>query len=314
MNLVTGGNGFVGRALCTALADRGERVVSAVRKPTTMNDVQVGDLDGKTDWRLALRGCEVVYHLAARVHVMSDDEIDPLSAYREVNVVGTLNLARQAVVAGVRRFIFVSSVKVNGESTTTQHFGSSDAPGPCDPYGQSKMEAEQALQKLGEETGLEVVIVRPPLVYGPGVKANFLNLIKLVKVGIPLPFGSVHNRRSMVALDNLVDLLIVCGNHPKAAGKIFMVSDGVDMGIDELVARIADAMHKRVLILPFPPFLIVLLAKLLGRRAVADRLLDSLQVDISDTRTILGWQPVVTPQAAIKQTVEHFFLVNGRSK
>ncbi|WP_332878340.1 UDP-glucose 4-epimerase family protein [Massilia sp. S19_KUP03_FR1] len=314
MNLVTGGNGFVGRALCTALADRGERVVSAVRKPTTMNDVQVGDLDGKTDWRLALRGCEVVYHLAARVHVMSDDETDPLSAYREVNVVGTLNLARQAVVAGVRRFIFVSSVKVNGESTTTQLFGSSDVPEPCDPYGQSKMEAEQALQKLGEETGLEVVIVRPPLVYGPGVKANFLNLIKLVKMGIPLPFGSVHNRRSMVALDNLVDLLIVCGNHPKAAGKIFMVSDGVDMGIDELVARIADAMQKRVLILPFPPFLIVLLAKLLGRRAVADRLLDSLQVDISATRTILGWQPVVTPQTAIKQTVEHFFLINGRSK
>lgn len=312
--LVTGSNGFVGKSLCSTLRVGGSTVRAAVRKAGGAGEINVGDLNGKTDWRVALQGCDVVFHLAARVHVMSDRDEDPLRAYREVNVDGTLNLARQAVQAGVRRFVFVSSVKVNGESTTTQPFRSSDVPMPCDPYGQSKMEAEQALQQLGRETGLEVVIVRPPLVYGPGVKANFVNLIKLVQKGIPLPFGSISNFRSMVALDNLVDLLIVCSKHPDAPGNIFMVSDGADMGIKELVTKIANAMNKRLWLVPVPVGLMIAAAKLLGKQGVVDRLLGSLQVDIAHTQATLAWQPVVTSQAAIDKTVEQFFLVNDRKK
>ena len=312
--LVTGSNGFVGKSLCSTLRVGGSTVRAAVRKAGGAGEINVGDLNGETDWRVALQGCDVVFHLAARVHVMSDKDEDPLRAYREVNVNGTLNLARQAVQAGVRRFVFVSSVKVNGESTTTQPFRASDVPMPCDPYGQSKMEAEQALLQLSRETGLEVVIVRPPLVYGPGVKANFLNLIKLVQKGVPLPFGSISNFRSMVALDNLVDLLIVCSKHPEAPGNIFMVSDGEDMGIKELVTKIANAMNKRLWLLPVPMGLMIGAAKLLGKRGVVDRLFGSLQVDIAHTQTTLAWQPVVTSQAAIDKTVEQLFSVNDRKK
>lgn len=314
MILVTGSNGFVGKALCAALHAEGTSVRAAVRKGSRHGEVCVGDLSGSTDWSAALDGCETVFHLAARVHVMADKDEDPLRAYREVNVDATLNIAMQAVRAGVRRFVFVSSVKVNGESTTTEPFTSSDVPNPCDPYGQSKMEAEQALQKLGRETGLEVVIVRPPLVYGPGVKANFKNLIKLVHMGTPLPFGSIANDRSMVALDNLVDLLIVCGKHPNAPGEIFMVSDGADMGIKELVSRIASAMKKRPILIPVPSVLMIGAAKMLGKAAVVDRLLGSLQVDISNTQAKLQWTPVIAPQLAINKTVEHFFLVDGRKR
>jgi nucleoside-diphosphate-sugar epimerase len=305
--LVTGSNGFVGRELCRTLRAGGAIVRAAVRKDAGEGHVEVGDLNGTTDWRAVLKGCDVVFHLAARVHVMADEDKDPLRAYREVNLDGTLNLARQAIDAGVKRFVFVSSVKVNGESTTTQPFRASDVPMPCDPYGQSKMEAEQALQQLAHDTGLEVVIVRPPLVYGPGVKANFLSLIKLVQKGVPLPFGKIHNFRSMVALDNLVDLLIVCASHPNAPGNIFMVSDGADMGIKELVTRIASSMNKQLLLVPVPVGLMVGAAKLLGKQSVVDRLLGSLQVDIANTQATLEWHPVVTPQAAIDKTVEEFF-------
>lgn len=312
--LITGANGFVGTALCHMLRKNGTHVVATARHPVNKSQFQIGNLNGSTDWSVALDGCDTVFHLAARVHVMADKDGDPLRAYREVNVDGTLNLARQAVKAGVRRFVFVSSVKVNGESTATQPFRSSDVPKPCDPYGQSKMEAEQALLELACDTGLEVVIVRPPLVYGPGVKANFLNLIKLVQKGIPLPFGSISNFRSMVALDNLVDLLIVCSKHPNAPGNIFMVSDGADMGIRELVTKIANAMNRRLWLVPVPVGLMIGTAKLLGKQGVVDRLLGSLQVDISHTQATLAWQPVVTPQEAIDKTVEQFFLVNDRKK
>lgn len=314
MILVTGANGFVGSALTQTLASRLIRVRGAVRTNAGVGQIDVGDLHAATDWRKALVGCEGVVHLAARVHVMSDAAADPIVAYREVNVAATLNLARQAIEAGVRRFVFVSSVKVNGEATTTQPFSAADVPMPCDPYGQSKMEAEQALQQLGRDTGLEVVIVRPPLVYGPGVKANFLSLIKLVQKGVPLPFGRILNARSMVALDNLVDLLILCTRHPNAPGNIFMVSDGADMGIAELVTRIARAMNKRVLLVPVPVGLMIGTARLMGKQGVVDRLLGSLQVDIANTQATLEWQPVVTPQAAIDKTVEQFLLVNGRKK
>ena len=237
---------------------------------------------------------------------MSDTAEDPLTAYREVNLEATLRLARQAVEAGVRRFVFVSSVKVNGEATNGKPFASDDSPAPCDPYGQSKMEAEAALLAMGSETGLEVVIVRPPLVYGPGVKANFLSLVKLVRMGVPLPFGRADGYRSMVALDNLVDLLITCATHPNAPGSTFMVSDGHDLSVGDLVRMIGNAMNKKVYLLPVPPTVLRQTASLLGKSAVTDRLFGSLQVDMRATMERLDWKPVMSPQQAVDKTVHHF--------
>ena len=303
--LVTGANGFVGKRLCEVLASRRFDVVSTTRKAAP-GCVAVGDLDGQTAWGTALQRCDSVIHLAARVHVMSDNASDPLKAYREVNVEGTINLARQAAEAGVKRFVFVSSIKVNGESTGSHPFTADAVPAPLDPYGRSKMEAEIALRAMGKETGLEVVIVRPPLVYGPGVKANFHNLVKLVDRGIPLPLGSASGRRSMVALDNLVDLLIRCLEHPDAPGETFLVSDDSDMTVRELVELIAAAMEKRVVLFPVPPRIIRGAARILGKPAVADRLFGALQVDITRTRKKLDWTPPVTPDHAIRKTVEAF--------
>lgn len=303
MILVTGSNGFVGRALCERLGRDGLAVRGAVRGGARAGQVNVGNLDGNTDWEAALDGCDTVLHCAARVHVMADAEIDPLRAYREVNVEATVHLARRALAHGLRRFVFVSSVKVNGEITHEQPFRADDVPAPADPYGVSKLEAEQALLALGRETGLEIVIVRPPLVYGPGVKANFLNLVRLVQRGIPLPFGSLRNRRSMVALDNLVDLLVLCTRHPAAAGRVWMVSDGADLTIGELVRLIADAQQSRQWLLPLPAGLMRAAAGALGKSAVASRLLDSLQVDIAATREVLGWTPPMTPREAVGMTV-----------
>lgn len=314
MILVTGSTGFVGSALCEALRARGTGVRAAVRGGAGDGEVNVGNLDGHTDWRAALVGCDTVIHLAARVHVMRDGDQDPLRAYREVNVDATLNLARQARAAGVQRFVFVSSVKVNGEATGSAPYRASDVPHPVDPYGVSKFEAEQALRQFAGESGLEVVIVRPPLVYGPGVKANFRNLMKVVRFGVPLPFGRVGNYRSMVALDNLVDLLIVCSTHPNASGEIFMVSDGRDLNIAELVTMIAKAMHKKLWLVPIPAGWLTRAAGLLGKGAIADRLLGTLQVDITDTQAKLEWCPVVAPQAAIDKTVAHFLAQYGREK
>jgi UDP-glucose 4-epimerase len=304
--LVTGASGFVGTALCRTLRDRGDRVVPCVRNAGGGGQVAVGDLGPDTDWSAALAGCDSVIHLAARVHVMSDKDADPLSAYRTVNVDATLNLARQAAQHGVRRFVFVSSIKVNGEATGAEPFRATDQAMPCDPYGVSKLEAELALREFAHQSGLEVVIVRPPLVYGPGVKANFLNLMRLVRSGMPLPFGRVRNRRSMVALDNLVDLLILCSRHPKAPGGVFMVSDAQDMTIAELVTAIASAMGKRKWLLPISPSLMRGLGSALGKAAVIDRLLGSLQVDSAPTRSTLQWTPVITQQEAIAECVAHF--------
>lgn len=312
--LVTGANGFVGAALCRTLNDRGRQVRAAVRRGAGAGQVNVGDLGPATDWRPALDGCKVVIHLAARVHVMSDASEDPLAAYREVNVDATLNLARQALQQGVTRFVFVSSVKVNGEATFGRAFSAADVPMPCDPYGQSKLEAERVLQEFGNSSGLEVVIVRPPLVYGPGVKANFHNLLRLVKLGVPLPFGRVRNYRSMVALENLVDLLIVCADHPGAAGRTLMVSDGDDLSIGQLVGMIATAMGKNILLVPVPVAVIQGAAKLIGKTAVVERLFGSLQVDIGATRSALNWNPVITPQDAIDRAVAHFIASELKGK
>ncbi len=314
MVLVTGASGFVGSALCRALRARGTEVVETVRQGPGAGQAMVGELGADTDWRAALAGCNSVVHLAARVHVMADSNSDPLQAYRSVNVDGSVQLARQAAAAGVRRFVFVSSVKVNGEATTLRPFRADDAPAPVDPYGQSKCEAEAALRALAAETGMELVIVRPPLVYGPGVKANFLNLIRLVRRGLPLPLGSVANRRSMVALDNLVALLMVCTTHPNAPGQTFMVSDGQDLSIAELIRMIASALGVAPRLLPVPPLLLMGGARLFGQGAMADRLMGSLQVDMDQTRSTLQWSPVVAPQAAINQTVDFYLAAESGDK
>jgi nucleoside-diphosphate-sugar epimerase len=308
--LVTGANGFVGSALCDALNLRQLRFIGSVREKTTSYQHQIGPMTATTDWSGALDGCDVLIHLAARVHVMNEQAGGALASYREVNVHSTVNLARQALAMDVKRFIFVSSIKVNGEETTSHPFTAFDVPAPLDPYGESKLEAEIALRKLSQGTGLEVVIVRPPLVYGPGVRANFLKLMRLVKMGLPLPFGSVHNRRSMVAIDNLIDLLITCVHHPAAAGQTFMVSDDNDVSISELLCMLSAPMGKRPLLFPFPRKLIGGIAALLGKSTMANRLLGSLEVDISHTKSTLGWQPAVTMQEELDKTVAYFLALS----
>lgn len=304
--LVTGANGFVGSALCEALNGRAIAVVPVVRRASAAHQRPIGDMTSGTAWGEHLIGCDAVIHLAARVHVMNDKSSSPLEAFRAMNVDATLNLARQAALYGVRRFVFVSSIKVNGEATTGQPFTAFDAPEPSDPYGLSKMEAEQALLALSVATGLEVVIVRPPLVYGPGVRANFLRLMQLVNRGIPLPLGAIHNRRSLVALDNLVDLLMVCALQPAASGHIFLVSDMHDVSIAELLGMLAAAMGRRSWLLPIPASIIASAAGMLGQSVAASRLLGSLQLDIRHTTSTLGWRPVVEMQEAVKRTVAHF--------
>lgn len=306
--LVTGANGFVGSALCAGLSARAIDVVPAVRRASDRRQRSTGDMSSETAWAGHLSGCDTVIHLAARVHVMDDKSGNALSAFRATNVDATLNLARQAALHGVRRFVFVSSIKVNGEATTSQPFTAFDAPAPSDPYGVSKMEAEQALRTLSDATGLEVVIVRPPLVYGPGVRANFLRLMQLVSTGIPLPLGAIHNRRSLVALDNLVDLLIVCAGQPAASGQTFLVSDLHDVSIAELLVMLAEAMGRRSRLLPVPAWMVASAAGMLGQSKAASRLLHSLQLDILHTTSTLGWRPVVGMQDAVKRTVAHFIV------
>jgi len=265
----------------------------------------VGHIDGATDWSRALNSCTAVTHLAARVHVMAERATNPLLEFRRVNVEGTLNLARQAAAAGVRRFLFVSSVKVNGEGTAESHpFNAADAPAPLDPYGISKMEAEQGLRQIANDTDMEVVIVRPPLIYGPGVKANFASLMHAVQRGIPLPLASVtHNRRSFVALDNLVDLLITCIDHPAAANQAFLVSDGEDLSTADLLHRLGEAMGKPARLFPVPPSLLQFSADLLGKGDMAQRLLGNLQVDISHTRNTLNWSPPISVDEGLRRAV-----------
>lgn len=304
--LVTGANGFVGSALCNALTRRQLPFAGAVRKNAAPSQCQVGALTAQTQWADALAGCGTVIHLAARVHVMSDAADDMLAAYRAVNVEATMNLARQAVALGVRRFVFVSSVKVNGEATLERPYTAHDAAAPVDPYGQSKFEAECRLREFTGQSGMELVIVRPPLVYGPGVRANFHSLMRLVRTGLPLPLGAVNNRRSMVALDNLVDLLILCCSHPAAPGQTLMVSDDHDVSIAELLRMLSAAMGQRARLFPVPPRMLAMAAALVGKSAEASRLLSSLQVDLSHTKRTLGWTPPVSMQESLEKTVAHF--------
>jgi len=258
-----------------------------------------------TDWRLALNGIKAVVHCAARVHVMNDTSKTPLEEYRQVNVRGTLNLALQAAKAGVRRFIFVSSIKVNGEATLLNHpFTADDLPAPIDPYGVSKLEAEKGLLEIELCTGMEVVIIRSPIVYGPGVKANFASMLIWVARGLPLPLGHIQNLRSFVALDNLVDLLVTCLTHPAAAGQTLLVSDGEDISTTELVRRTGQAMGKKVLLIPLPASLLKIGSAFLGKEVMMQRLCDSLQVDIEKTRSLIGWNPPITLDQGLMKAVE----------
>lgn len=308
--LVTGASGFVGSALVTGLKQQGHDVVattrSAVSVPVEGVDYQViGDLDGELDWQSALQDIDVVVHTAARVHVMDDSCDDPLQAFRQVNVVATLGLARQAAEAGVRRFVVISSIKVSGEQTCPgTPFRADDVPRPIDPYGISKLEAEVGLLALAARTGMEVVIVRPPLVYGPGVKGNFASMIKLVGSGLPLPLGAIHNKRSLVGIGNLVDLILRCLNHPAAANQVFLVSDGQDLSTTELLTGVAEAMGKPARLVSVPVGMLELGATLLGKQAMAQRLLGSLQVDIGKTREMLGWTPPHPVEEGLKYCFE----------
>ena len=314
--LVTGASGFVGRHLAAALMASGRPMRTAFRFPqpsspgslvVTDDSVVVGELDSATDWTASLQGIATVVHLAARVHVMQDTAHDPLTEFRRVNVQGTLALARQAVAAGVRRFIFISSIKVNGESTCLgQAFSADDKPNPQDAYGVSKYEAEVQLLALAKTTGLEVVIIRPVLVYGPGVGANFLSMMRWLKKGVPLPFGATRNKRSMVAVGNLVDLMVACLDHPAAANQIFLVSDGEDLSTTELLQRCARALGRSARLLPVPSAVLTLAAKLLGKGDIAQRLCGSLQVDIRKNQTLLGWAPPISVDVGLALTAEYF--------
>jgi nucleoside-diphosphate-sugar epimerase len=312
---LTGSTGFLGTSLVKQLFLQNVKFVAAlldekdvVRLPSSEIEwIIVPPLSNSANYQDALNDVDVVVHLAARVHVMRDEAADPLTEFRRVNVEGTLNLARQAALSGVRRFIFVSSVKVNGESTLLgKQFSALDKPDPQDPYGISKYEAEKGLLKLASDTGMEVVIIRPPLVYGPGVKANFVSMMRWLALGVPLPLGAVHNQRSFVALDNLVDLIVTCLDHPAAANQTFLVSDGEDLSTTQLLQRMGRALGKPARLIPVPVGLMTFAASLLGKGAVASRLFGSLQVDSSKVRDLLGWKPVVTVDEALQKTADAF--------
>ena len=308
MILVTGAGGFVGISLCDRFAQMGISVRAVMRKGffshRCWDRVIVEDINGFTDWHSALTDIDTVVHCAARVHVMHDTASDPLSAFRSVNVQGSLNLARQAAVAGVKRFVFISSVKVNGESTAPgAPFAEVDAINPQDAYGQSKHEAEQGLRQIAAETGMELVIVRPPLVYGPGVKANFAALMRAVQKGWPLPLGAIHNQRSLIALDNLVDFIITCITHPKAANQNFLISDGQDLSTTELVRGMAQAAGVPARLLPVPVWALAWAGRLAGKGDAIQRLCANLQIDSSKARDLLGWEPKVSVQEGLRRAM-----------
>lgn len=309
--LITGANGFVGRSLCAASIRQGLRVRAAQRSATRpfegVERINIAQIDGDTDWTEALSGIDVVIHLAARVHVMKETSADPLAEFRLVNVDGTENLARQAAKAGVKRLVYVSSIKVNGEETAgSKCYSEQDVPAPCDPYGVSKWEAEQVLHRVARETGLEVVIVRPPLVYGPGVGGNFISLFAAANKGVPLPLRGADNARSLIYVGNLVDALITCAAHSNAAGQTYLVSDGKPISTANLTDKIFQVLGRRSRSFYFPPILLRAIAALLGRSDQINRLFGSLQVNDGKIRRELNWTPPYSQEQGLRATAEWY--------
>ncbi|MFH7326586.1 UDP-glucose 4-epimerase family protein [Desulfurivibrio sp. C05AmB] len=315
MILVTGGTGFIGSALVNRLASMGEQILYTTRKayqpPAFKHQTSliIPTIDGHTDWTGALDVVSLVIHTAARVHVMYDNAVDPLAEFRRVNVSGTLNLARQAAASGVRRFVFISSIGVNGNSNT-RPFTEVDEPRPVEPYALTKLEAEQGLARLAVETGMEVVIIRPPLVYGPNAPGNFGVLLRWLTKGVPLPLGAIDNRRSLVGLGNLADFIITCLDHPAAANQTFLVADGEDLSTTELLRRMAAALGRPARLVPFPQSFLTAGLRIIGKGALAQRLCGSLQVDTGKARTLLGWRPPLSVDQGLAAAARPFLESN----
>lgn len=319
--LITGANGFVGSALSLALAHKQHQVLAVSRASTRSSSSELlsknehsaqyllrleADFGNKLSIEQHLTGCDVIVHCAARVHQVQETASDPLAVYRQINTEATLQLAGAAAQAGVKRFLFLSSVKVSGEFTQAGQPLSADETNPRDPYGVSKWEAEQGLREIAAKTGMEVVIIRPPLVYGPGVKANFLTMMKWLHRGIPLPLGAIHNRRSLVALPNLVDFIALCLTHPEAANRTFMISDQHDLSTTELLRGLGTALGRPARLLPVPQRVLEASLKMIGKSGIAQRLCGDLTVDSTPATELLGWRPPVTVKEGLQLTAEHF--------
>lgn len=306
--LLTGGSGFIGQALLARLTETCE-VRAAIRRGRSnllagVEPVFTGEIDGGTDWSDALRGVDVVVHLAGRAHVLSEKTVDPLIEFRRVNVEGTAQLAFQAAEAGISRFIFISSIGVNGGSSL-QPFTEADSPCPIEPYAVSKLEAERCLMSAAETSGMEWVVIRPPLVYGPGAPGNFQRLVQATKKGIPLPLGAVNNRRTLIARDNLVDLIALCVKHPAAANEIFLAGDAEDLSTTELLQLLARVLGRPSRLIPVPVWLMEWGAAIFGRRMVIRKICGDLQVDTSKVRRLLNWNPPVTVDDGLAQVARH---------
>ncbi|MCQ4313542.1 SDR family oxidoreductase [Pseudomonas stutzeri] len=305
--LLTGATGFLGRRIIKQIGQSKNISLSiAVRSSGAVPDLSsyvVGDISANTDWNLAVARQDVVIHAAARAHIFKDEMGDPLAGFRRVNVDATLNLAKHAAQAGVNRFIFISSIGVNGNANTYP-FTPDDQPNPAEPYAQSKWEAEQGLCRIRQETGMEVVTIRPPLVYGSDAPGNFGSLVRWIEKGVPLPLGTIHNKRSLVGIDNLVDLIIRCIDHPAAANQVFLAGDGYDLSTTELLRGVGEAMGKPARLIPIPAGMLQLGAILLGKKAMSQRLLGSLQVDISKTCELLDWKPPYTVEEGLRRCFE----------
>ena len=300
---VTGAQGFIGQALVNVLLQSGDTVLPIVRTKRKSNDIAIGNIGLDTDWSSVLVDVDCIVHVAARAHIMNDTSAEPLAEFRRVNVEGTLKLAQQAVQAGVRRLVFLSSIGVNG-NVTMHPFKETDTPRPADFYAISKYEAEQALLDLASCSSLEVVIIRPPLVYGPNAPGNFGKLLRLVKKGIPLPLGAINNKRSFVALNNLVDLIVTCINHPAAANQTFLAGDGEDLSTTELLSRLGEVLGIPARLVPVPVGLLNFAASLLAKKDIAQKLCGSLQVDISKARELLGWEPPLSVEKGLREVIE----------